>query len=68
MLGLQLSQNVAWDLNPQDWDLNPAKTNSLPTEITDLVLRPNEPHIRKNSVRHKVVAKKCIYSERNNTP
>ena len=25
-LGLQPSQNPAWDLNPWDWDSNPAKT------------------------------------------
>ena len=33
MLGLELGQNLAWDLN---------KTHSPPTEITDLVSGPKE--------------------------
>ena len=44
-LGLKPSQNPAWDLNPCGCNLNWAKTHGLPTEITDLVSRPNEPQI-----------------------
>ena len=34
-----------WDLNPGGWDSNPAKTPSLPTEITHLVLGLNEAQV-----------------------
>ena len=56
-------------LEPTCWDLNPAKTHSLPTDITHLVLglklRFLMSHCRKNSVRDKVIGKKWIYLERN---
>ena len=40
--GTEASQNPAWDSNPCGWDLNPAKVHTLPPEISDLVLGPNE--------------------------
>ena len=56
-LGLEPSQNPAWDLNPRDWDSNPAKTPS--TWFQDLMkLRFLMSHHRKNSVRDKVIGKK----------
>ena len=43
MLGLEPVQNPAWDSNPWGLSSNPAKTQlSLPTEITDLALGPND--------------------------
>ena len=39
---IQTSQNFAWDLNPHGWNSNPAKTQGLPTEITELLSEPNE--------------------------
>ena len=63
MLGLEPSQNPAWDSDPHGWDLNPAKTHS--TWFQDLMkLRPLMTHGRKNSVRDKVIGKKWIYSDR----
>ena len=41
-LGLELSQNPDWDLNPRSQHLNPAETHGLPTEITHLVSGLNE--------------------------
>ena len=41
-LGPEGSQNPAWDSNPCGWDSNPAKVHTLPPEISDLVLGPNE--------------------------
>ena len=62
MLGLEPSQNPAWDLDPHGWDLNPAKTHSA--WFQDLMkLRPLMTHGRKNSVRDKVIGKKWIYSD-----
>ena len=62
VLGLEPSQNPAWDLNPHGWDSNPAKTHS--TWLQDLMkLRFLMSYRRKNSVRDKVRGKKCIYSD-----
>ena len=47
MLGLELGQNLAWDLNP-------AKTHSPPTEITDLVSGPNEVQVLDVSSQKKI--------------
>ena len=61
MLGLEPSQNPAWDLNPCGWDSNPVKTLSI--WFQDLMkLRFLMFHCRKNSVRDKVIGK-WIYSE-----
>ena len=56
-LGLEPSQNPAWNLNPHDWDSNPAKTDG--TSFQDL-MKPRflMSHHRKNSVRDKVIGKK----------
>ena len=43
--GLEPGQNPDWDLNPHGWDSNAAKTHSLPTETTHLVLGLNEAQI-----------------------
>ena len=62
ILGLKLSQNPVWDLNPRGWDSNPAKTCS--TWFQDQKkLRLLMPHRKKNSVRDKVIGKKWIYSD-----
>ena len=62
MLGLEPSQNPAWDLDPHGWDLNLAKTYS--TWFQDLMkLRFLMSHHRKNSVRDKLIGKKWIYSD-----
>ena len=51
-----------WNLNPCDWDSNPAKT--LGTWFQDLMkLRFLISHLRKNSVRDKVISNKWIYSD-----
>ena len=61
MLGLEPSQNLAWDSNPHGWNWNPAKTHS--TWFQDLMkLRLLMSHGRKNSVRDKMIGKKWIYS------
>ena len=61
-LGLEPSQNLAWDANPCGWGSNPAKTHS--TWFQDLMkLRFLMSHYRKNSVRNKVIGKKWIYSD-----
>ena len=61
MLGLEPSQNLAWDSDPHGWNWNPAKTHS--TWFQDLMkLRLLMSHGRKNSVRDKVIGKKWIYS------
>ena len=61
-LGLEPSQNLAWDSNPCGWGSNPAKTHS--TWFQDLMkLRFLMSHYRKNSVRNKVIGKKWIYSD-----
>ena len=61
VLGLEPSQNPAWDLNPCGWDSNPVKTLSI--WFQDLMkLRFLMFHCRKNSVRDKVIGK-WIYSE-----
>ena len=61
-LGLEASQNPAWESNPCGWDSHPAKTRG--TQFQDLMkLRFLMPHHRKNSVRNKVIGKKWIYSD-----
>ena len=70
MLGLELSQILAWDSNQCGWDSSPVKIQGLPIEIKDLVSEPNKlrfltSHHGKNSVIDKVIGKKWIYSERN---
>ena len=45
MLGLELSQMLAWDSNQRGWDLSPVKTHGLPIEIKDLVSEPNEAQV-----------------------
>ena len=70
MLGLELSQILAWDSNQCGWDSSPVKIHGLPIEIKDLVSEPNKlrfltSHHGKNSVIDKVIGKKWIYSERN---
>ena len=61
-LGLEPSQNPAWDLNPRGWDSNPAKTHS--SWFLDLMkLRFVMSHCRTNSVRDKMIGKKWIYSD-----
>ena len=61
-LGLEPSQNLAWDVSPCVWDSNPAKTHG--TWFQDLMkLRFLMSHHRKSSVRDKVIGKKCIYSD-----
>ena len=62
MLELKPSQNPVWDSNPHGWDMNPAKTQG--TWFQDLIkLRFLMSHLRKNSVRDKVISKKWIYSD-----
>ena len=41
----QTSQNFAWNLNPHGWDSNSAKTQGLPTEVTELLSEPNEAQV-----------------------
>ena len=46
MLGLELSQILAWDSNQCGWDSSPVKTHGLPPiEIKDLVSEPNEAQV-----------------------
>ena len=60
-LGLEPSQNLAWDLTPSGWDSNPAKTHS--TWFQGLMkLRFLMSHCRKNSVIAKMMSK-WIYSD-----
>ena len=61
-LGLEPSQNLAWDTNLHGWDSDPAKTNG--TWFQDLMkLRFLMSHHRKNSMRDKVIGKKWIYAD-----
>ena len=60
-LGLEPSQNPAWDLTPSGWNSNPAKTHS--TWFQGLMkLRFLMSHCRKNSVIDKMMSK-WIYSD-----
>ena len=69
MWGLEVSQNPAWDWIPHGQDLNTAKPHSLPrlhiSCVNPMGLRVLMSHSRKNSVRDKVLGKKCIYLDRN---
>ena len=61
-LGLQPSQNAAWDLNPCGWDSNPVKTHG--TWFQNLMkLRFLMSCYRKNSVGDKMIGKKWICSD-----
>ena len=55
-VGLELSQNLAWDLNLHGWHSNPAKTcGAWFQDLTKLGFLMS--HHRKNSVRDKVVGR-----------
>ena len=61
-LGTLMQPNSAWDLNPRGWDSNPAKTHG--TWFQGLMkLRFLMSHLKKNSVRDKVIGKMYIYSD-----
>ena len=61
-MGLELSQNLAWDLNLHGWHSNPAKTcGAWFQDLTKLGFLMS--HCRKNSVRDKVIGKRWIYSD-----
>ena len=69
MWGLELSQNPAWDWIPHGQDSNLAKPHSpLRLHIScvkPVGLRVLMSRCRKNSVRNKVLGKKCIYLDGN---